>query len=61
MGQSQECGGFFLFFGAVVALGVPLLVLIALWQRGTHRGHMSYSYRLKGLVSDETFQLSHAF
>ena len=49
------------FFWAVVALAVPLLTLIAQWQRDMHRGHMSYFDWLMGLVFGETFQLSRAF
>ena len=43
------------FFLAVEVLGVFLPVLIAPWWHGTHRGHVSYSNWLKGLVSGETF------
>ena len=50
---------FFFFF--LVALGVSFPALIAWWRCGTHHGHVSYSNWLKGLVSGETFQLSHAF
>ena len=51
----------FIYLFVIVALGVPLPILISPWWRGTHRGHVSYSDRLKGLVSGETFQLSCAF
>ena len=52
---------FFFFFFTIVALGVPLPILISPWRRGMHCGHVSYSDWLKGLVSNETFQLSYAF
>ena len=55
---------FYLFiylFIVIVVLGVPLPILISPWWRGTHRGHVSYFDRLKGLISGETFQLSCAF
>ena len=45
----------FFFFFLVVALKVLLPILIAPWQCGTHRGHVSYSDGLKSLVSGETF------
>ena len=55
-GRSKEHKEIFFFFLVVVeVLGVLLPILIALWQRGTHHGHMSYSDWLKGLIYDETF------
>ena len=50
----------FFFFFAVVVLRVPFPALIAQLQCGTHHGHVSYSDWLEGLISGETFKLSHA-
>ena len=54
-GQRSIRRFFFFFLVVVEVLRVLLPILIALWQRGTHHGHMSYSDWLKGLISDETF------
>ena len=44
---------FILFFETVEALGILFPILIALWQRGTHCGHVSFLGWWAVLVSSE--------